>query len=257
MGQNYQWILPVAIVLISLITKIASAMKDQAEKRERQKRREQAELDALRTGGQVSQTETAPVPPQFQNQQSARATLEEMAAKRRAQIEELRRRRAAAAGATTVPPPAPPMSARQAEPARRPAQAPLPSGAGETARRVRAQAEKEQQTEQNRERAARVDAANRQREAAEKVKTAQESKRRNERREVANREAESKTRAASQAIEQRAAAIRGTPDPEPVRSRAATPVRKGGRHEFLLNPAEVRRAIVLQELLGPPLSLRQ
>jgi hypothetical protein len=256
--QNYQWLLPVIIVLISLITKIASAMKDQAEKRERQKRREQAELDALRTGGQAA-PEVA-VPAQFQDQQSARATLEEMAAKRRAQIEELRRRRAAAAGATTVPPPAPPMATRPPQPVeqtRRPAPVAMPTGSGEAAQRARARAEKDQRNLQGRERAARVETANRQREAAEKVKTAQDSKRRNERREIANREAEAKTRAASQAIEQHAAAVRGTPDPEPAPVRPSGNNRPLGRRDWVLNPREVRRAIVLQEVLGPPLSLRQ
>ena len=85
--QNYPQAIAVALALVvPTLARIFRKLSEQSAKRSAGIRREQQELESLRTG-------RAPVQEAPQQAASARATLEEMAAKRRAQIEELRQRR--------------------------------------------------------------------------------------------------------------------------------------------------------------------
>src|SRR3954464_3854191 len=80
---------------VPLVARIFKTLGEQAQKRQQGLRREQDELDQLRTG------RASPTPVDSSaGAPSARQALEEMAAKRRAQIEELRQRRQAAAAAS-------------------------------------------------------------------------------------------------------------------------------------------------------------
>src|SRR5437899_6926590 len=86
---------------IPTAARILKKLSEQSQKRDAAIRRERDEVERLRTG-------RSEVPQAAVGAPSARATLEEMAAKRRAQIEELRQRRQAqVTGQVSTPPPAP------------------------------------------------------------------------------------------------------------------------------------------------------
>jgi hypothetical protein len=251
--STVELILLVLFAAGSIIVKIFAALKEQAEKKEAKRRAEQRELDNLRTGGRTTVTE-ARMPAQQQDAQTARAALEEMAAKRRAQIEELRRRRAASAGGMTpTPPPMQPAPVQRA-PVQRPQiqrapDRPVLRTSPDRQRRTpttppRSEAERQQRNR-----------VQQQFEQQREVNEARDSRERQRSREGANRLAEDRTNAAVRAIEASAAAVRGTAETEAQQSRARE--LSPPRLRMVIDPRDLKRAIILQELLGPPLSLRQ
>src|SRR6185436_16870032 len=80
-GQHPQFLVVLLAFALPTIGRILKKLGEQAQKREQGLKRERDELERLRTG-RTEPTHTQPAP----EAPSARATLEEMAAKRRAQI---------------------------------------------------------------------------------------------------------------------------------------------------------------------------
>ncbi len=112
------WIFAIAIGF-SLLRAVLKSLEKKAKERQIKLERERRELEALRTGRPtelssphslrgpspvLSQPSSPTAPP---SQASAREQLEALAAKRRAAIDELQRRRAAAGGSSSPPPPQP------------------------------------------------------------------------------------------------------------------------------------------------------
>ncbi|MEL6739666.1 MAG: hypothetical protein AAFP26_03315 [Planctomycetota bacterium] len=144
---NLPILIAISIPIIGVLSQVGRSVKEQKEKRRAAQLREQARLEAIRTGRASGDRQSAdaeqPRPAQ-QNERQRR--LEELAARRRAQLEELRRRRQANAqqqqtarqqqtrpqpistrqpaqqsqSRTPVPPQAPPQRASQARPQNRP-----------------------------------------------------------------------------------------------------------------------------------------
>lgn len=112
------WIFAIAIGF-SIFRAVFKSLEKKAKERQIKLDRERRELEALRTGRPTELSSphsmpgpsplltqpSSPTPPP--SQASAREQLEALAAKRRAAIDELQRRRAAAGGSSSTPPPQP------------------------------------------------------------------------------------------------------------------------------------------------------
>lgn len=113
--QRPQVIVVAIFVLISFISWVTRAVEAQRKRRQAALDRERTELEGLRTG-QTEAPRPAPVQPQRHAAASAQASLEEIAARRRAAMEQLQRRSAGFPAAPSAPPR--PQSAAQREVAR-------------------------------------------------------------------------------------------------------------------------------------------
>ncbi len=273
-SQWFNLIATLVFVFGGVFVKILGSLKGQADRKTAIRRREQQQLDSLRTG----RPPEAEAPSVMSPQQSARASLEEMAARRRAQIEEIRRRRAALASGSQTPARAPTQGApARPAPTRPLARPPQSSDRPPTRsdqrpptrtsqRRSTGQAqprsmdtEQQKQSERSQDAAARVEA---QRIEADQLRTLEIQRGRRGREIAAVREqrlsrshsAEDKIIAAAQAISGNAAA----PVEVEHDAYALAPARRAGKPAKLtFSAADMRRAIILREVLGLPLSLRQ
>mgnify|MGYP000984578829 CR=1 FL=1 len=238
--------LKVAVWLIIIgaiaVGKIVKAAKEQAEQRRRLDAAKQAEIEALRTGRPVPVDPSLPerVTMSASNtnpQQSAAQRLEELAAQRRLKIEELRRARAAAASGkppmqqpvqqvSRGTPPARPQQVTSRAPTppqrvgQRPAQAPQPQ----------AQRQQQQRPQQQR----------------------QQAKPQQRQQQPALRPPEP---AQSEPTTHRLVPDAKTAPTEiPTEFTARRGVRIGNT---TMTSADWRRALVLREILGPPVSMRR
>ncbi len=237
--------------------RILKKLAEQSQKRNAAIRRERDEAERLRTG----RVETAEKPTESP---SARATLEEMAAKRRAQIEELRQRRQQQMGSMQRPTPTgmtppPTMRPRPAQPSpeqlaqaqarqtmapSRSPQVPVRRGAADQGQQLRDRARAQQQG-QARERAE-LERRRREKEAAQ-----QELQRR----------ARAQQRDRAPGIARAAAEAAAVATPETVAAAklaaaATTAVARPDRRKFVFSRGDLRRAYIMQELLSPPLAIR-
>lgn len=291
MGGFLQWLMSngqVFLILLPFIfgvmAKVFRVAAEQRAKRAAAIARERAELERLRTGGRVS-VETQPQ--EAARQLSAREEMEARAALRRAQIEEMRRQRGQGrvpGGPSTPgripggPPPVPSQAGQGRGSASRPVMNQPSAGRGTDAQPVRdARAER---TARDRERAMQV---RREREQQTREAMAQEQRER-QRMEAARQEAQRQAKErerARQAIE-RGLREENMGDSAPRQSAAgnatlaaAQAVRNagmsGGRGTRTAAAAaaiidtetyvpqgasEWRRAILMNEILGKPVSLR-
>lgn len=134
--RAFVWILIIGAIAVA---RVAKFLKEQNEARLRAEARKRAEQEALRTGRALDMPQPAPTTsaslPADSDNKTAAQRLEELAAQRRAQVEELRRRRAAATAGSgestratpSAPPPAP---ARAPAPPVRRAPTPPPTAPG-------------------------------------------------------------------------------------------------------------------------------
>jgi hypothetical protein len=238
--------------------RILKKLAEQSQKRNAAIKRERDEAERLRTG-RVQPSEKPTESP------SARATLEEMAAKRRAQIEELRQRRQQQMGSmqrptttpTTMTPP-PTMRPRPVQPSpgqlaqaqarqtmspSRTPQAPVRRGGAEPTQqrdRVRAQ----QQT-QVRER------AEQERQRREKAAVEQEHQRR-----IREQQRDRAPRIARDAAAAAGVSTVASIAADKLEAAATKAVARPDRRKFVFSRNELRRAYIMQELLSPPLAIR-
>lgn len=204
-----------------------------------------SELESLRTGRPIA-TQTASTPvaqPPLQSTRERR--LEEIAAARQKQLEELRRR---AAQRRSAQPPAQTKSAPTT---------PIPRDAIDDTDAQRRQAEERRRVRQ--EARARQEAAQRQEAAANEQALLRQAE---ERREVERRALLDRADSAARAAAARATAavyaepaIKGSPQAAAAAANAKrslpVPAISGS-----LSPADLRRAIILREILGNPVALR-
>jgi hypothetical protein len=255
--QHPQFIAVLFAFGVPTIARILKKLAEQSQKRDAAIKRERDEGERLRTG-RVEPSEKPTESP------SARATLEEMAAKRRVQIEELRQRRQQQMGsmgrptptAMTPPPtmrprpvqPSPEQGAqaqaRQTMAPTRTPQAPIRRGSADPGQQLRDRARAQQQG-QARERA--------------------ELERRRREKEVAQQELQRRTRAQQRdrapGIARAAAEAAAVATPESVAAdkravAATTAVARPDRRKFVFTRSDLRRAYIMQELLSPPLAIR-
>lgn len=231
--QNYIPFIFLGVVLLGGVFKwVIQMLQEQAAQKRAQEREERARLEALRTGRAANQG-PAPIAAD-PAASSAQRRLQELAERRRRQLEELKAKQAASRApepsAVSRPVPATPIP--QSAP-----KAPEPARATEQRRQEAARRLERQRAE-----------ANRRKEAERRAAAMEESSRR-----VAEEHARERARveAARQANEIAAAAQPHTTQPVSVASRP-TPLRFGK-----LRGADLRRAVILQELLSPPVSARE
>jgi hypothetical protein len=134
-ANNFRAFIWILIIGAIAVARIAKFLKEQNEARQRTEARKRAEQEALRTGRALETPHqpvmaSASLPPDSENK-SAAQRLEELAAQRRAQVEELRRRRAASTAgsnesARATAPSASPVPPRAPSPAYQPAPATVP-----------------------------------------------------------------------------------------------------------------------------------
>lgn len=96
LGRN---IVPIMFVVFATLGWIGKYIKAQQQAKSAKKDKERRELEGLRTGRVEAPSKT---PPTQAAAPSAQASLEEIAARRRAKIDEMQRRRAGAPGSSTV-----------------------------------------------------------------------------------------------------------------------------------------------------------
>lgn len=228
--QNPRLIIFALFVGFGLLNAIYNALAKQAKKKKEAEQRQRELDESLRTGrgiepgGLASSAEAA---------DPGRARREEIARKRREQLEELRRRAAAKAQGGSGPGlPAPQRPAQTQHSGGRPAVAGLDSAALERKKREEARAREAKK----RDSAIREQTAVR---AAAESRAQAEAQGRFEQQVAALRAGTQPTVEAS-AVAQSAGLQRGT---QPQRGRRFT-------------TSDLRRAIVMQELLAPPVSLR-
>jgi hypothetical protein len=242
---------------VPTIARIFKKLAEQSQKRDAAIKRERDEAERLRTGRVQPNEKPA-------ESASARATLEEMAAKRRAQIEELRQRRQQQMGSAQrptatgmTPPPAmrtrpvqpsprqvAPAQARQTLSPSRTPQAPVRRGGAEPTQQQRDRVRAQQQT-QARER------AEQERQRREKAVAEQEHQRRirEQQRDRAPRIARDAAAAAGVSTVESIAA-------DKLEAAATKAVARPDRRKFVFSRNELRRAYIMQELLSPPLAFR-
>lgn len=130
---NPQLLVFLAVIAFSVLGTVAKKVQEEKAKREMLRRRQQMELEALRTGRPTGATVAVPAPrqaPAQAAQQSAqKQRLDEIAARRKAQLEELRRRQQAGGGAATAQRPGPQAPPTRPVPARPTASAPARTSA--------------------------------------------------------------------------------------------------------------------------------
>lgn len=218
----------VAVIAGPVIGNIAKKVKEQAERRRLEAERERRKIEAIRRGRPVEE----PVRPTRAETEAAakRAKLEALQQRRRAQIEELRRRmREGQAGQR-------PASSRQQPPgATRPLPQRPPAQRAQSAGRSISQAELER-------RRAALRAKREQYERAKALAAAQAQQV-----EQAKKERARKGSAPPRAVAPRRAA------PPP----ASVAIEPAALAASLHDPASIRRAIVLNEILSPPIALRE
>ncbi len=250
-------------VLVSGLNWLSRKLKEQAELKRLQQERERLRLEALRTGrfDEAAALAARPTPQAAAAaaaeaaEQQRREQLAELAARRQRQLEELRRQRQAAlqqaaqrqAGGVGTPPAVP---GRVATPGHAGAAA-SPAAAADLQRRraeaqARLRARQEELARQQRERQDRDQAESRRRAAAEQRRRDAES---------ARLEAPVIARDVIESTEIGGGGLVAMPRP-------AQQGRVGGLPGFgsslqrRVTPAELRRGIVLAEVLNPPVALR-
>jgi len=263
--QNPRLIFVVLLIGLPILRAVSIKLSQQAAIRRAEIERERREIERLRTGrmetesaaGGTAGPVAARTSPARTPAPSARATLEEMAAKRRGQIEEMRRRRAAA-GAGTIASPGPQASRPEtvAMPMR------IPGSTGPTVPGTRGKQPGQRPAKQRQAAASPVpiDPRTVARDAARKRAPDGGVARRREReieavaqaqRDAVSRQVEQEKRDDDRRQKKQAEMV-AVPSASPAPTRGVrAPIL--GRH---LTRAEWRRAFVMQELLSPPVSLR-
>jgi hypothetical protein len=232
---------------VPTLARILKKLAEQAQKREAALRRERERLEQLRTGRVAEPQAAEPAP-------SARATLEEMAAKRRAQIEELRRRRQAqVSGGPTV---LTTSTVRQA-----PAQARGPSAARTWGipSPAAGRSEPVPSAEQRDRLLARQQAEARNRAQKDQARRERERTRQEQQQRVIDQSRDRAPKMTRQAAVAAAAAAVATPEAAAtakVEAAAIIAVARPLRRKITPTKDDLRRAIIMQEVLAPPLGLR-
>jgi hypothetical protein len=233
--MQWQNIVFLILVLgIPAISTIAKKLRDQHEAKRLRDEKERRRMEFLRTGRTAPTQAAAPPTAQPGTPAAARQRLQDIAARRQAQIEELRRRRQQASGqATSAPAPArpsaggiAPTTSRQAPPTRMPApQRPV---------------------------AQRPAGAPQQGPSAQDIARRREMERRRKAQEAAKRQARRSAEQAQQARD----AIPVPPQPRSTEQvHTATP--SGTSFVSKMRLEDWRRAIIMQEVLSPPVSMRE
>lgn len=230
-GGLLQILVFVLVIAGPVIGGIAKKAKAHAEQKRREADRERRKMQALRTGQPIVEAER-------DERQSAeavrRAKLEELQRRRQAQIEELRRRHREA------------QAAQQARASASQTRAPMKGGQpGRPMRSI---------PSPGRQGTAAADAA---REAALERRRA-EIRARREQYERAKAQAQASSRAVQKT--KPPAATRPKPHPAvpvPARAHSGTPIEAASLSTAVRNPASIRRAIVMNEILSPPIALRE
>lgn len=234
------WVV-IAVFSFSAIGSIAKKLKQQAEQRKLDGRRKRAEYEAVRTG------QTAPPEPDVSSEEAERRRrLEQLAAQRKAQLEELRRRREAQRQQQQRPMPpvqtsttAPPPPARRTTPPTpaRPQAQPRPVPQRQSPQRPSPQPRPQAPQRVSVEERVRREAYRRQQAAAQPPKPQAPSAILPERVLLAEQAAEFERQAA-------------------LAAKAAPPV-PHGIAGAVRTRAGLRQALILSEVLGPPMAARQ
>ncbi len=256
--QNVLQILPFAVLIgFSLLNWLVRKLREQNELKRIEAERRRREIESLRTGradGQPSPTALADTRGGTVSDAQARARLEELAARRRAQLEELRRRqqqrRTGTGGTTASPAPAPqgpvPQTRSQQRSTSQPPRgaltqrtAPTASSGGFNPRQALEQQQRARDAKSTKERATRQTSYDRI--AAEQ-------------RSLDDRVAQAKLEGA--AADRDLAAVRAK---APKSFYASTESTEGWSDiaRAVRSPAEIRKAIILSEVLAPPVSMRK
>jgi hypothetical protein len=237
LSNNPALIWALVVIGAPLITRIWRKLNEQKRKRDEAIRREREEMERLRTGrgltgvGASDALPQAAAPPT-----SARATLEDMAARRRAQIEQLRQKKM---GQVAPPPTAPAPVRQQSRPAKRPQMA--PSGLTPPPQQMPQQRSRQAPARRQAQPPVRTSQPQRQQQRSVPVPT------------IAVEPPEREETHAAAAMREDLARQVATPSAAPT----VSPVRRGWA--FTAKPKTIqdwRRAIIVQELLSTPPALR-
>ena len=256
LGSFIQILVFVLVIAGPAIGAVARKLKAHAEAKRAEADRNRQKIESIRTGRSDTSGQTAAGTRPQTDDQSRRTRLEQLARQRQAQIEELRRRAAqrraqtgAQSGGQSAPAGRPQQAPSQARPpvqTRTPTQAPGGRGSG-----TRPTPVPQQPTS---------------REAIEARRRAEIARRRAEIQ--ARKEQAARNAAAQRGTAQRAAskssqakpvrsALRVSAEPEPVARAPKPKIAAQPIVQSLRDPAGLRKAIVLTEILGPPVGLRQ
>lgn len=269
LGSFVQILVFVLVIAGPAIGAIARKLKAHAEAKRAEVERNKRRIEAIRTGRLDATDPSAGETRTPTEDQSRRARLEQLARQRQAQIEELRRRaaqrRAQAGGQSGGQPTGQPAGPQRSQPQH---SQPRPDG---SQKRPTVQARSAAQSSGGRSQMPRstpVPQQSASREAIEARRRAEIARRRTEiqaLKEQAARQAAAAQRAAAQRTGAAKAspakparsALRVSAEPEPVARvhkpmLAAQPIA-----QTLRDPAGLRNAIVLTEILGPPVGLRR
>jgi hypothetical protein len=258
--QNLLQIAPFAVLIgFSLLNWLVRKLREQAELKKIEAERRRREVEALRTGrggGEPSPTAVAEARQEgaaTQSDAQARARLEELAARRRAQLEELRRRqqqrRTGATGTTAPQGPTPQapvpqtrMQQRSTSQAPRGAQtqsrAPTAASGGFNPRQALEQQQRKRDSKSNKDKALRQ-------KSYDRIAAEQRS--------LDDRVAQAKADAA--AAERDLVAVRAKTPKSYYDSEIPVALSEAAR--AVRTPADIRKAIIVSELLAAPVSLRK
>ncbi|HHN77926.1 MAG TPA: hypothetical protein ENK11_04525 [Phycisphaerales bacterium] len=248
-GSLLQIIVFIAVITGPVIGNIAKKVKEQADQRRLEAERERRKIEAIRRGQPVEQSASAERAPSARRDESSaaakRAKLEALQKRRREQIEELRRRM------------------RESQTGQRPA---TPRAGGASSRGV-TKTQPVPPAQHELPPVARQDRPERQTRPTRSVAQAELERRRavlrarREEYEKAKAQAERAKRAQSEAARAKKKKSARTethrPVPLPVPLHAVTPIDPASLAATMRDPSSFRRAIVLNELLSPPIALRE
>lgn len=252
-GSLIQILVFILVIAGPAVGTVARKLKTHAEAKRAEAERNRRKIEAIRTGRDTVAVQNDETPPRSNNDQSRRARLEQLARQRQAQIEELRRRAALKRAQPGGQPGRQASSPQQSQPrqGRQPMNQPRSVGSH---KRPTAQAHSSSIPQQSSPREA-IE-ARRRAEIARRRAEIQASRERAARLAAADRNAKASAGKPTPKTKPARSSRRVSAEPEAVihhdEPEAAQPIATA-----LRDPAGLRNAIMLTEILGPPIALRQ
>lgn len=235
--MTMQIIIFIIVMLGYAVSFIFKKLQEQAALKRAKEERERRRVEELRTGrvehsGEPVVTAATPAPAPPSHQDAARR-LQEIAERRRQQLEELRRRALGQGSAPTAPPPSPPVAPPSAQPTRQPARVPRQGTPSAPARSARPPSRAKRQADQ-----------------PSVSEEARPERRTSVERETSSRGESSRSVAPGSSFPPASLFPQA---PDTARRTSPASVKVGNTK---LAASDMRRAMILMEVLSPPVSLR-